>query len=59
MHGDDQIAVTIMEVVETLDAGNIYLRNSIKRDPKITSADCFEHITKDGTNFRMQHQKPK
>ena len=26
MHGDDQIGVTIMEIVEKLDAGNIFLK---------------------------------
>lgn len=55
MHGDDQIGVTIMEVVEKLDAGNIYLINSIKRDPKLTSADYFEILAKDGANLMMQH----
>ena len=55
MHGDDQIGVTIMEVVEKLDAGNIYLINCIKRDPKLTSADYFEILAKDGANLMMQH----
>ena len=55
MHGDEQIGVTIMEVVEKLDAGNIYLINSIKRDPKLTSADYFEILAKDGANLMMQH----
>jgi len=55
MHGDDQIGVTIMEVVEKLDAGNIYLINSKKRDPKLTSADYFEILAKDGANLMMQH----
>jgi methionyl-tRNA formyltransferase len=55
MHGDDQIGVTIMEVVEKLDAGNIYLINSLKRDPKLTSADYFEILAKDGANLMMQH----
>ena len=55
MHGDDQIGVTIMEVVEKLDAGNIYLINSIKRNPKLTSADYFEILAKDGANLMMQH----
>jgi methionyl-tRNA formyltransferase len=55
MHGDDQIGITIMEVVEKLDAGNIYLINSIKRDPKLTSADYFEILAKDGANLMMQH----
>lgn len=55
MHGDDQIGVTIMEVVEKLDAGNIYLINSRKRDPKLTSADYFEILAKDGANLMMQH----
>ena len=55
MHGDEQIGVTIMEVVEKLDAGNIYLINSIKRDPKLTSADYFEILAKDGANLMMQY----
>jgi methionyl-tRNA formyltransferase len=55
MHGDSQIGITIMEVVEKLDAGNIYLINSIKRDPKLTSADYFEILAKDGANLMMQH----
>jgi len=55
MHGDDQIGITIMEVVEKLDAGNIYLINSKKRDPKLTSADYFEILAKDGANLMMQH----
>ena len=55
MYGDEQIGVTIMEVVEKLDAGNIYLINSIKRDPKLTSADYFEILAKDGANLMMQH----
>lgn len=55
MHGDDQIGVTIMEVVEKLDAGNIYLINSRKRNPKLTSADYFEILAKDGANLMMQH----
>lgn len=55
MHGDDQIGITIMEVVEKLDAGNIYLINSRKRDPKLTSADYFEILAKDGANLMMQH----
>ncbi len=55
MHGDEQIGVTIMEVVEKLDAGNIYLINSIKRNPKLTSADYFEILAKDGANLMMQH----
>lgn len=55
MHGDDQIGITIMEVVEKLDAGNIYLINSIKRDPKLTSADYFEILATDGANLMMQH----
>ena len=43
MHGDNQIGVTIMEVVEKLDAGNISLINSFDRDPNKTSGDYYEH----------------
>lgn len=55
MHGDNQIGVTIMEVVEKLDAGNISLINSFDRDPNKTSGDYFEILAKDGAELMMQH----
>ena len=55
MNGDDQIGVTIMEVVEKLDAGNIFLKNSLDRDPNKTSGDYFEILAKDGADLMMQH----
>ena len=55
MHGDDQIGVTIMEVVKKLDAGNIFLKNSLDRDPNKTSGDYFEILAKDGAELMMQH----
>lgn len=55
MNGDNQIGVTIMEVVEKLDAGNIFLIKSQKRDSKKTSRDYFEILAKDGADLMMQH----
>jgi len=55
MHGDDQIGVTIMEVVEKLDAGNILSINSFDRDPSKTSGDYFEILANDGADLMMQH----
>jgi methionyl-tRNA formyltransferase len=55
MHGDDQIGVTIMEVVEKLDAGNIFLKNSLHRDPNKTSGDYFQILANDGADLMMQH----
>lgn len=55
MHGDDQIGVTIMEIVEKLDAGNIFLKNSLDRDPNKTSGDYFEILANNGAELMMQH----
>ena len=55
MHGDNQIGVTIMEVVEKLDAGNIFLIKSFDRDPNKTSGDYFEILANDGADLMMQH----
>lgn len=55
MHGDDKIGVTIMELVEKLDAGNIFLKYSLDRDPTKTSGDYFEILAKYGTELMMQH----
>ena len=55
MHGDDQIGVSIMEIVEKLDAGNIFLKNSLDRDPNKTSGDYFEILANNGAELMIQH----
>ena len=57
MHGDNQIGVTIIEVVEKLDAGNIFLIKSFDRNPIKTSGDYFEILANDGADLMMQHLK--
>jgi methionyl-tRNA formyltransferase len=44
-----------MEVVEKLDAGNIFLIKSFDRDPNKTSGDYFEILANDGADLMMQH----
>jgi methionyl-tRNA formyltransferase len=57
MHGDNQIGVTIIQVVEKLDAGNIFLIKSFDRNPIKTSGDYFEILANDGADLMMQHLK--
>ena len=55
MNMDKETGISIMKIVEKLDAGNIFLIKSQKRDSKKTSRDYFEILAKDGADLMMQH----
>ena len=48
LNGDKEIGVSIMEVVEKLDAGNVYALKKYLRDVKLTSKNYFQILADDG-----------
>jgi len=55
LNGDKEIGVSIMEVVEKLDAGNVYAIKKELRNIKLTSKDYFEILADDGAELMLRH----
>lgn len=55
LNGDKEIGVSIMEVVEKLDAGNVYALKKYLRDIKLTSKNYFQILADDGAELMLNH----
>ena len=54
LNGDEEVGVTIMEVVKSLDSGDMFKISKQKRDPLLTSGDYFKKFSNDGADLMME-----
>jgi methionyl-tRNA formyltransferase len=54
-NGDNEMGVSIMQIVEKLDAGDVFKIRKVERDSNLTSKDYFPLLSEVGASLMMDH----